>query len=235
MDIEKYSQYVQFYTGDIPDRLRLWLNKVNWNNLLDLGCGDGALLFALKQAGLLENKSVYAADLSQQRIKLVRQISSEFNCQVATADNLSHLPDNSIDFLITTQVIEHVPDEGAMIKEINRVLAPGGTVYLTTVFKKWYGWYFYRCQGRWVLDPTHLREYTADEQLIKPLTDNGFRVIENHKHLFWYSCFHFFFRLIRLPRSWLHSPWLNWLTVFKYPVLGYYNWELILQKDNGRQ
>lgn len=234
MDIEKYSQYVQFYTGDIPGRLRHWLANANWNSLLDLGCGDGALLYALKQAGLLEKKTIHAVDLSQRRINLVRQISSDFNCQVSSADQLSHLSDNSVDFLISTQVIEHVPDQVAMIKEINRVLAPGGIVYLTTVYKKWYGWYFYRCQNRWVLDPTHLREYTADEQLIKPLTEHGFHILENHQHLFWYSCLHFFFRLIRLPRSWLHTTWLNWLMAIKYPVLGYYNWELILQKNVGR-
>lgn len=39
--------------------------------------------------------------------------------------------DNSFDFIICTEVIEHVPDPISVIKEISRILKPGGTLLIT--------------------------------------------------------------------------------------------------------
>ncbi|MEW6163748.1 MAG: class I SAM-dependent methyltransferase [Pseudomonadota bacterium] len=38
---------------------------------------------------------------------------------------------NSIDVIINIQVLEHVPEPAAMLKEFFRILAPGGMLYLT--------------------------------------------------------------------------------------------------------
>jgi SAM-dependent methyltransferase len=40
-------------------------------------------------------------------------------------------PDSSFDFVLATDVIEHVEDDGRALEEIYRVLAPGGYVLLT--------------------------------------------------------------------------------------------------------
>ena len=41
------------------------------------------------------------------------------------------VPDNSYDIILCTEVIEHVPDPIAVIKEISRILKPGGTLLIT--------------------------------------------------------------------------------------------------------
>ena len=40
------------------------------------------------------------------------------------------LPDASVDVLLTPHVLEHVPDTDRALREIHRVLTPGGTMYL---------------------------------------------------------------------------------------------------------
>src|SRR5207248_2495402 len=86
------------------------------------------------------------------------------------------------------------PGDGMRISEIARVLAPGGTAYVTTVHKKWYGWYFYRCNGRWVIDPTHLREYRNDAELLRERAPAGLQVAENRKTQLFFPVADFFLR-----------------------------------------
>jgi 2-polyprenyl-3-methyl-5-hydroxy-6-metoxy-1,4-benzoquinol methylase len=129
--------------------------------MADLGCGEGVILNALGSRGLLEGKSVYAVDMTEERVNRANRTYTHIKC--LTAD-VCHTPieSDSIDLLITTQVIEHVDYDEDLVKEIQRVLAPGGIAYVDTIFKKWYGWYFYRCNGKWTMDPTHVREYGND-------------------------------------------------------------------------
>ena len=162
----------QFYTEDVPETLLRCLGDVEWSSFADLGCGEGVILNALDQMGLFSGKSVYAVDQSEERLSRVKQINNNFTCLAADASQTT-IESNSIDLVISTQVIEHVPDDEAMVKEIQRILIPGGTAFVDTIFKKWYGWYFYRCNGKWTMDPTHVREYTEDKQLLDLFTKNG--------------------------------------------------------------
>ncbi|MEP0984651.1 methyltransferase domain-containing protein [Ekhidna sp.] len=61
--------------------------------------------------------------------------------------------DNSFDCIVTFQVIEHVKDDEGFIREIYRVLKPGGTAMISTPNIK-------MTLSR---NPWHEREYTADE------------------------------------------------------------------------
>jgi SAM-dependent methyltransferase len=70
--------------------------------------------------------------------------------------------DQLFDLVVSTQVVEHVPDDHAFVSEIQRVLSFGGIAIVSSVLKLRYGWYFYRNRlGEWVLDPTHIHEYRS--------------------------------------------------------------------------
>ena len=48
--------------------------------------------------------------------------------------------------VIANQIIEHLKDDELLIREIKRITKEEGIVYISTVFKKWYGWYFLKTE-----------------------------------------------------------------------------------------
>ena len=235
MDIEEYSKYTQFYTEGVPELVTKYLTTSKWGNFLDLGCGDGALLYALNKKGLLKGKIVQAIDLSEARINLLKNINKDFIGFVDDACNIKNIKNNSVDFIASTMVIEHVPSDEKMVEEIKRILSDDGTVYFSTVFKKWYGWYFYKNGNRWVLDPTHLREYSKDSQLLSILEKNGFEIIANKKTLESRSLIDFVLHKIRAGRYVYNSPILRALRIItRIPIFGYYGWEIVCRKKTAK-
>ncbi|MFX1519801.1 MAG: class I SAM-dependent methyltransferase [Promethearchaeota archaeon] len=234
MDVEEYSKYIQFYTEDIPELLLKYLNKIKWKIYLDLGCGDGALLYALNKKGYFDGKIVYAIDLSERRISLAKRIDKDFRCFVDDACNIQTIKDNSIDFLVSAHVVEHVTNDEAIVREISRVLNKNGTVYLATVFKKWYGWFYKRCNGKWTLDYTHLREYTQDYQLFDLLRRYDLEILETKKSVFSLSVTDAVFKKIfrrSTKRDVYNNRLLRLLRNFKVPIFGYQEWETVCQKE----
>ncbi len=227
MEIEKYA----FYAQKIPFLLKKHLKNTKHNTYLDLGCGDGALLFELNKKKLLENKKIFAIDLSSKRLEKIKKLNAKINCFKNDACNITDIKDKEIGFITTSQVIEHVKDDEKMIKELYRILKDDGKIYLSTVFKKKYAWYFYRCNGKWVLDPTHLREYTKDSELVSLFEKNNFQIIDTRKSLIWFTPINFVLRLLKTKNDTQKNPIINILQNFKIPIPRYRNWEFILKKS----
>jgi len=232
MDIEIYSQkHSQFYGDRLPPSLAEHFRSVGPGTCIDVGCGDGRTLYALQAEGLLAGVAVTAVDLSPQRVDTAARISPDFRCVVASACDLAGVADASMDFLISAQVIEHVPDDRQMLREVHRVLRPGGSAYVSTVFKKRWAWYFRRCNGKWTLDPTHVREYTSDHQLLSAASGAGLAVVDSRKRLIAYPLIDPVLRLVKVSRLvFQKSRLLRALRLVKLPILGYYEWELVLQR-----
>ena len=66
---------------------------------------------------------------------------------------------------------------------------------ISSVLRLPYGWYFYRHRGRWVLDPTHVREYRSREQFLA-LFGGGFRLLDSAVDPIRFSPAHFVYRLL---------------------------------------
>ena len=105
---------------------------------------------------------------------------------VASADSVPAILDGSLDIVISTMVMEHVPDEQAYLAEIHRVLRPGGRAYVTTVYKKRWAWYFRKREGTSVLDTSHLREYTDLRAFRSLVTTSGLRIVALERRLLWF-------------------------------------------------
>lgn len=232
MNIEQYANSLPLYYGvTIPKLLKKYLDKNSFKSLLDCGCGDGSLLFALKYNNYFKNRKISAIDLSRSRIALVKKIDPQINAFVDNAETLRKIKDNSIDFFISTHVIEHVNDK-RMIDAIARVVKKNGIVYIATVFKKWYGWYYYRKNGKWVMDLTHLREYTKNKELFNLIDKKRCKILEEQKTRLYFPIIDFFIRrlFIKNRELFVSNRFFNFLRNIKIPVIGYYNWEIILKK-----
>jgi len=116
------------------DRLRVRADE----RVLDMGCGGGRHAFA----ALRRDAVVVALDRDDAELKDVRavmgamldagEISDGAGAAVAGGDALGlPFPDGAFDRVIAAEVLEHIPDDDQAIRELARVLRPGGRLAVT--------------------------------------------------------------------------------------------------------
>jgi 2-polyprenyl-3-methyl-5-hydroxy-6-metoxy-1,4-benzoquinol methylase len=170
-------EHRHFYTASLQPLLLETVAHHGGDVIADLGAGDGAVLWALQRRGLL-GEIVYAIDLSPERVKRAQQLAPNIRGVVADATRVDLLSDQAVDGIIVSQVIEHLEDDRALAPEIARLLRPGGWWYVGTILRGRRAWWIYRVDGRWQLDPTHVREYRSKEELLIALEHEALRVAE---------------------------------------------------------
>ncbi len=98
-----------------------------YGRALELGCGTGFFLLNLKLGGVLTEGHV--TDLSPGMVEVAqrnaRSLGFEVEGRVADAERLPY-EDNSFDLVIGHAVLHHIPDVDLALREVLRVLKPGG-------------------------------------------------------------------------------------------------------------
>jgi ubiquinone/menaquinone biosynthesis C-methylase UbiE len=174
------TEPVHFFSLEVPQLLQQALRRTPEGfSVVDLGCGDGNMVFTLKHHGLLSRSGrVVGVDQSPVRVQQFKAHTS-YEGIVANATNVDKIERDSTDLVLCTMVIEHVPDDAALLHEAWRILKPGGALYITSVFKKAGAWYFRRSpDNRWVLDPTHVREYSSPSEFTSRIREARFSILQ---------------------------------------------------------
>lgn len=102
------------------------------DKVLEAGCGDGLILLSLLRLFKIDGYGVDFSEEAKKRAEaLMKEEGNHFNYDLA---NINELPyeENSFDKIICLGVIEHFKDQEKCLKELYRVLKPGGHVIMMT-------------------------------------------------------------------------------------------------------
>lgn len=150
------------------------------SRVLEIGCGDGAL------SGLIYQKfkcELTGLEPSADGIRHCQEMFEKhgFKGIFRPSEGYSFdSADNAFDFVILADVIEHVQHPGLMLKEIQRVLQPGGRAIVTTPIRT----------NEHPEDTMHVHEFFPDElvSLCKKYFDEPVEATYSHP-VAWYELY----------------------------------------------
>ncbi|WP_058043564.1 bifunctional 2-polyprenyl-6-hydroxyphenol methylase/3-demethylubiquinol 3-O-methyltransferase UbiG [Streptomyces roseifaciens] len=104
--------------------------------VLDVGCGGGFTTEYLASRGAVAS----GVDVSPALVRAARRHAAETGLDIRYAVGAGErLPfaDGSFSVVTCLDVLEHVPSPGEVVREIRRVLAPGGVFLFDTINRTW--------------------------------------------------------------------------------------------------
>ena len=149
---------LQFVTARAP---------VAGRRVLDVGCGGGLLSEALARTGA----QVCGIDLAPGMIEVARLHAAEsglaIDYRIASAEELAQQQPGHFHVVTCMEMLEHVPDPAAMTATLARLLAPGGTLFVSTLNRNLKSFLLAIVGAEYVLRliPPGTHEY---ERLIRP-------------------------------------------------------------------
>jgi len=123
--------------ADLPDDPEPWAWKRRralllgearpGERVLDLGCGAGRFIAALREAGA----DTVGVELAQAALERARRNVPGADLRLVAPDGSLPLPHGEFDVVWCSEVLEHVPDTVAFLTEARRVLKRGGRLLVT--------------------------------------------------------------------------------------------------------
>ncbi len=156
------------------------LNKylIEKGKILDIGCGAGSISLNLATRGY----NVFGIDISQNAVDSCKA-SSNFlglkNISFERMDFPYNIPNGKFDFIICSEVLEHLKDDDVALKKIYSLLNKNGIAIISTPSKNAP---LHRLGMAKEFDDRvgHLRRYTLEE-LVGMCKKNNFSILETRK------------------------------------------------------
>jgi ubiquinone/menaquinone biosynthesis C-methylase UbiE len=213
--------------------------------ILDIGTGRGD--FLSDQLNLIKSQSmIVCSDINIEFLKSLRSKLNHHHCIFIVMDGMNIcFKSDFFDVIIANQVIEHVKDDVAMIRECFRVSKESAYFYVSSVLKSKNTFYIYRNKKskKMVLHTEHVREYRSVFELRNALENIGFEIIDERITPFKWPLFGLCIRLLKRlgiigPVTLVWSIKKNHFLRLLYKILliripGYHKLEFLTRK-NGR-
>lgn len=138
--------------------------------LIDIGCGTGEFLYNAKK----DDWETLGLEPSEQ----AREYAIKYNgLSVYNLDYFDNIPDQSFDVITMWHVLEHVPDLGAFLSKINRILVNNGTLLIAVPNADAFDCSYYKDKWAAYDVPRHLNHFSIDT-MTKLLINNDLSIIK---------------------------------------------------------
>lgn len=170
----RWSFYVEATTRETVTRLRLGADA----RVLDVGCGTGALLHRLGHA--YPRAQLFGLDPVPEMLAVARRrLPPLVALREGWAERLPY-DDERFDAVVSCSMFHYIRDPLAALREIRRVLRPGGQFVLTDWCHDYLacracGWYLH------VFSPAHFKTYGAHE-CRRLLEDAGYACVDIERY-----------------------------------------------------
>lgn len=154
--------------------IQQYTNLPHGAHVLEIGCAEGGVLKAFLEMGC----TGVGVELSPERLRLaesyLEQEVREGNVKLIARNIYDTDPqrdfDRLFDLIVLKDVIEHIPDQGRLLRKLRRFLRPGGHIFLG--FPPWqmpFGGHQQICRNRWLskLPYYHLLPSAAYKGVLK--------------------------------------------------------------------
>jgi SAM-dependent methyltransferase len=197
--------------------------KVGWfisqlcgieGRLLNVGCNVGNLEFFIREKGISPDMlQLIGVDIVEKTIEVAKSRDIPGTTfRVGNALNLD-FPSKTFDAAIMMEVIEHIADQVKAIREIARVLKPGGIILLSTPNAECKPWLFderlrflaWRMLGKKLVEKDNLLTLPELRQI---LLKSSLTPLGNTRY-YWYRPFHIFKGRLFWPPAFAAKGLLN--------------------------
>lgn len=112
------------------------LDPLENKEVVEIGCGNGVQSIYIYQN--FNPSKVTGIDLSEANIEIAESEKERLKAErvsfiVDDAQDMKHIPSESVDVVINIESAFHYPDKTAFLKEIHRVLKPGGQFLIADI------------------------------------------------------------------------------------------------------
>jgi ubiquinone/menaquinone biosynthesis C-methylase UbiE len=164
------------FTAPFKRRMLVMCRVSDGDRVLDVGCGNGSLISALKRKGEIH---AYGVDLSPNMIKESRKRYKDIWFEVSNGEKLP-FENSSLNTITICCVLHHLNNPRNFFVEAKRVLQTGGTLI---VGEPWYP-FGLRQLADWVVSPLLKagdNKIFSHKRLKQFFTDFGFAITETYK------------------------------------------------------
>ncbi|MEK7624463.1 MAG: class I SAM-dependent methyltransferase [Patescibacteria group bacterium] len=178
-------------------KLKPYIPKEKGVVILDFGCGNGRILKTIKSIN--PEARLIGLDVSETALLEAKKILPEAEFHKITDGGKLSLNNETVDFVFSSEVIEHIYDVENAFSEVSRLIKPGGRLLLTTPY---HGLIKNILIALFAFDRhfnpagPHIRFFT-EKSLFSLLKKNGFEIITHGYYGRFYPIFHSIFVLAK--------------------------------------